>query len=87
MRLELIPDRRNWWKFWSVRLSGLGAVVLMVAEFAPQTLHSTWALLPVAVRDTLPDGFLKYTGIALIILSMIARGIKQKRLEDAAKVD
>ena len=81
MKLELIPDKKNYAKFWSVRLSALAAILMTVIEFAPKTLATTWALLPEAMQAALPDDFLRYTAIILIVGSMVARAVKQRKLD------
>ena len=78
--MKLIDNARQYPRFWSVRLGVLAAAFVTLAEVAPQVLHSTWVLLPEAVQDSLPDDFLRYVGIALIIGSLLARVIKQERL-------
>ncbi|MBC7203874.1 MAG: hypothetical protein H5U29_10210 [Pusillimonas sp.] len=80
-----IPDIKNWWRFWSVRLAFLGGIILVLFERAPEFLAVAWGHLPDAVTDTIPEVYLKYVALALIPASMIARAIKQKKLHEDEK--
>lgn len=83
--VRLIDNVRDWHRFWSVRLSLLGGALLTLAELGPTYLASVWSALPVEFQAAVPDSVVKYAGIALVILSPIARAIKQERLN--AKAD
>lgn len=83
--VKLIDNAKDWHRFWSVRLAVLGSALLTLAELGPTYLASVWASLPQEFQDAVPDSVVKYAGIALVILSPIARAIKQERLN--AKAD
>lgn len=78
--MKLIPDIKNYPKFWSFRLAALGTFILTVLEFAPHWFAVVWGQLPDAVTQTIPESYVRWAGIALIFGSMIARGIKQEKL-------
>lgn len=79
--MKLIPDIKNYWKFWSVRLAALGTFLLTFLELAPHWFAVVWGQLPDAVTQTIPESYVRIAAIALIVGSMIARGIKQEKLE------
>lgn len=66
---ELIPDWKDSWKFLSVQLAGLIAL-----------LDTAYTYLP-AVQQYLPEGWVKWFAVAIII----ARVIQQKAGEEVAK--
>lgn len=70
--MKLVDNWKRAWRWWSVRLSAAGAVVMGVAEVAG---HS-WASLPPELRDTLPHA--QTIGLGLFIASALARLIQQE---------
>lgn len=88
MNLKLLPHWRVLWRSWSVRLNALGLAILAWFAFDPVSLLAVWNMMPAAVRDLIPQQFLSVIGAALFALSMIARLVKQPKMQekiDAAK--
>lgn len=88
MNLKLLPHWRVLWRSWSVRLNALGLAILAWFAFDPVSLLAVWNMMPAAVRDIIPQQFLSVIGAALFALSMIARLVKQPKMQekiDAAK--
>lgn len=88
MKLKLLPHWRVLWRSWSVRLNALGLAILAWFAFDPVSLLAVWNMMPAAVRDIIPQQFLSVIGAALFALSMIARLVKQPKMQekiDAAK--
>jgi hypothetical protein len=88
MNLKLLPHWRVLWRSWSVRLNALGLAILAWFAFDPVSLLAVWNMMPAAVRDLIPEQFLSVIGAALFALSMIARLVKQPKMQekiDAAK--
>lgn len=81
LKLHLIPNARQWWKLWSIRLNGIGLAILGWVQFDPVGALTVWNMLPYAVRDILPPNFLTFVGLALFALSMLSRVVAQPKLE------
>jgi hypothetical protein len=81
IKRHLVPEARNWWRFWSTRLNAIGLAILAWVQFDPVSALSVFNMMPPAVRAALPPHFL--TGLALFFfgLAMLARIVKQPGLE------
>ena len=79
--MKLVPDARNWSKWWSVRLSIAGGVLLTLLEAFPHAAATVIQTLPGEVTGQIPDNILKAIGILCVLASPIARVIKQSRLD------
>lgn len=87
IKLELIEDWRNFWRFWSVRLGVIGSALTgWLVAFPDQALQA-WALLPADLKAYLPERYMPLVGVAIFVLSLIARAIKQKKLEPKGAED
>ena len=64
-KLQLVPDWKQSWRFLSVQLAGLLAVVQAAYEYLP------------AIQQYLPEGWVKWFAIAIIV----ARVVRQQSLE------
>lgn len=80
---RLIPDWRKAWRLWSVRLNALGLAILGWVQFDPVAALAVWNMMPAPVRDVLPSNFIALAGLALFALSMLARIVRQPKLEQA----
>lgn len=76
MKLKLIEDWRKSWKLASVRLSLLGATLMVGAQIA----GDTWAGLPVEVRNQIPHA--DTIAMVLFFLVPIARVLTKERKDD-----
>jgi hypothetical protein len=83
MTARLIDNWKTAWRFWSVRLNALGLAILAFVQFDPVAALAVWNMMPAAVRDVLPRDFLVWFGVALFALSMLARVVRQPKLEKA----
>lgn len=87
LKLELIEDWRNFWRFWSVRLGVIGSALTgWLVAFPDQALQA-WALLPADLKAYLPERYMPLVGVAIFVLSLIARAIKQTKLEPKGAED
>lgn len=78
---RLIDECRDWWKLWSVRLNALGLALMAWIAFDPVPILYVWNLLPREIRVLLPSELLAVIGALLFALSLVARLVKQPRLE------
>lgn len=81
-KIELINDWRNFWRFWSVRLGVIGSALTGFFVAFPDQALQAWALLPADLKAYLPQQYMPMIGVAIFVLSLIARIIKQKKLEN-----
>lgn len=79
--MQLIPDWRQSWKFWSIRFGILGTCVASIFLAAPDAALYAWALLPDDIKSHLPPAFIKFSGVGILVLSFIARLVRQPKLE------
>lgn len=81
IKIQLIEDWRNFWRFWSVRLGVIGSALTgWLIAFPDQALQA-WALLPADLKAYLPERYMPLVGVAIFVMSLIARAIKQTKLE------
>ena len=81
LKLELIEDWRNFWRFWSVRLGIVGSALTAALVAFPDVALSAWAMLPADLKAFLPERYMPLFGVAVFVLSMAARVVKQNKLQ------
>ena len=81
IKLELIEDWRNFWRFWSVRLGIVGSAVTAVLIAFPDVALSAWAMMPGDLKAAIPERYMPLIGVVIFVASLIARAIKQTKLE------
>jgi hypothetical protein len=79
--MKLVDDASNWSKWWSVRLSIIGGVLLTILEGFPHAVATVISTLPSEITGTIDESVLKAIGIVCILASPIARVIKQRDVE------
>ena len=87
IKLELIEDWRNFWRFWSVRLGIVGSAITGVLIAFPDVALSAWAMMPADLKAYLPERYMPLFGVAVFVLSLIARAIKQSKLQPQERVE
>jgi urea transporter len=75
--MKLVDDASNWSKWWSVRLSIIGGVLLTILEGFPHAVATVISTLPSEITGTIDESILKGIGIVCILASPIARVLKQ----------
>ena len=81
IKLELIEDWRNFWRFWSVRLGIIGSAITGVLIEFPDVALSAWAMMPADLKSAIPEHYMPLIGVVIFVASLIARAIKQTKLE------
>mgnify|MGYP003502965533 FL=1 len=81
LELELIEDWRNFWRFWSVRLGIVGSAITGVLIAFPDVALSAWAMMPADLKSAIPEHYMPLIGVVIFVASLIARAIKQTKLE------
>ena len=85
LKLHLIEDWRNFWRFWSVRLGIVGSAVTAVLIAFPDVALSAWAMMPADLKAVIPERYMPLIGVGIFVASLIARAIKQSKLERGLK--
>ena len=81
IKLELIEDWRNFWRFWSVRLGIIGSAITGVLIAFPDVALSAWAMMPADLKSAIPEHYMPLIGVVIFVASLVARAIKQTKLE------
>jgi hypothetical protein len=77
VRARLIDDARLWWRFWSMRLAALGAIVTASAQWFPDAFSTAWNAIPLDMRAYLPAPLLHAIPMILFVAVMVARVVAQ----------
>lgn len=75
MKLDLLPEARDWWRLWSVRLILLAAAV----DFGG--LLWLVGMLPPPIRDVIPLIVIDAVKVVLFGMAVLARFYPQKKLK------
>lgn len=66
---------------WSIRLNAIGLAILAWVQVDPVSVLAVWNMLPPDARKILPPNFISIVGIIIFGLSMLARLVRQPKLE------
>ena len=81
--MKLIEDwAGRAWKLWSIRLNAIGLAILGWVQIDPVSALSVWNMMPGDVRTVLPQNFIAILGGMFFVLSMMARLVRQPKLEN-----
>jgi len=81
LKIELIAEWRQAWKYLSVQLSIIGvAFQYYMLEF-PIDAYSHWAAMPQEVKDVIPATVLPYVGPSIMALALVSRFVKQNNIK------
>lgn len=76
--MKMIPNWRQAWRWWSVRVSAIGALLSAAALAAPDALLSAWHVLPL---DRLPPRVVFALQLLMLLLVIATRLIAQPKAE------
>jgi len=79
IRARMIDDARQWWRFWSMRLAVLGALITAFVQWFPDTLAAIWNAMPADMRGYLPEPLLHSIPVILFVAVGLARVVAQKK--------
>lgn len=80
VNLNLIPNWKHFWRFWSLRLGALGTVLTSLLIAFPDVALQAWNILPDDLKGFIPERFAPMLGVVIFVLSMFARVVKQNKL-------
>lgn len=81
MKIKLIDEARQWYKFWSVKLQAIGLSIMLVAIEYPGAAIHAWAILPPEMKKLIPTNYLMYVGLTVFVLAIIAVFVKQDNIK------
>ena len=78
MRLpKPIPEWRQCYKFWSIRLHTASIVILGTLYAFPEAIAHVWLILPAEIHNTIPESVLKWIGYGCLAAGTLARIVRQ----------
>lgn len=80
--MRLLPDWRQAWRWWSVRVSALGALLAAIALLAPDVVGAVWAALPPELLAKLPRNVAMAVPLGLELATIVARITRQRKSTD-----
>lgn len=84
LRDRFVDGGRYWWRYWSTRLQAVALLIQGAMIVDPISLLGGMNMMPPHVRNMLPEGAVKAVmGVlfALTILTILARNVRQPKLE------
>lgn len=79
--MKLIPQWRQFWRMTSIQLQAVALAFFSYVTAVPDAAIQLWGLLPVDIRESFPPGYVKWFGVALIAIGIIARLVKQPKID------
>lgn len=80
LRNRLVSNAREVWRHWSLRIGAIGAAFVAWFVTSPETAIAAWAMLPPDLKEHLPPYLVGYFGLAMFVVSLLAKFIKQRKL-------
>lgn len=78
--MQLIDNVEKFWKFASVQFTAVAAAIMTFATAFPDAALNAYLMLPAEFRTFLPPDALKWIVVVMLVLSILARLIKQPKL-------
>jgi len=78
LRIRLIDDWHRSWRFWSMRLSLIGALFSTASVAFPSAMLAAWNTLPPDLRALIPAHIAQAIAAALFVATMAARLFRQR---------
>lgn len=78
--MKLVPNWREGWRMWSIRLNALGTFLMGWILVWPESALTLWQLVPAEARSVLPPRFVMIVPLICFALATGARVIKQRKL-------
>ena len=81
IKAHLLSDARDWWRWWSMRVMALGAILHGWVTFAAGSVLWVWRMLPERIERMIPYEVISAVTIALFVLAMVMRLLPQRKLQ------
>jgi hypothetical protein len=84
MKGVFIADIKQFFKFWSVRIDMIALAFSGWFLAFPDSALTVWNMFPQDLKTAIPDGWVRVISVGLLVLSLIARSIRQNKLKGGA---
>lgn len=78
--MRLIQGWNKWYKFWSVQLGLLGALIVSTLTAYPTLALDLWAMMPQEFKSLIPPSYMPLIGVVIFFFSMVSKFIVQSNL-------
>ena len=75
--MKLINDWKDWWRWWSLRLTALGTMVSGYLIANPDIAVTMWMSMPEDIRSYMPAQYMPAIGLVIVGVGQVARFLKQ----------
>ncbi|XUU60632.1 hypothetical protein ACRAQ6_13895 [Erythrobacter sp. HA6-11] len=86
----LVPDIKDWWRWWSARVMAFGIFLHGWITFDPGAVLWIWRMMPDQLATLLPSQMVSAISIILFVLGMLMRVTRQpparRKVKEAANV-
>lgn len=80
MKLELIDNKHNFFKFTSVWLTSVGTFLIAIFTAWPDAVRDIWLFMPDDLKAALPVSTPKWIAVSIIVAGIFSRLVKQPKL-------
>jgi cyanate permease len=80
--MKLVPEWRSWWRMSSTWFQAAAAAFFSYLTAVPDAAIQLWSVLPEDLRQAFPPGYVKWFGVALIAIGIVARLVRQPSLNE-----
>lgn len=77
----LVDDWKDWWRWWSLRLTAAGTTVTGYLIANPDAAINAWNQLPDSIKESITPEYMPFVGIAIVVSGMFARLLAQNNLK------
>lgn len=81
MKLKLIDEAKQWYKFWSVRLGAIGTAIVGIFTAFPEAAIHAWAILPAEMKKAIPPDYMPLIGVLVFVCAIFAVFVKQDSIK------
>lgn len=83
--MKLVDDWKTWPRRWSTWCELAAVSFFSYVAYAPDAVVQMWLILPEDVRATVDPDYIKWAGIAMIVIGSGVKIIEQKKLHGGDK--
>lgn len=86
--MKLVDNCKDWWKMWTIRLNIIFGILLTILSQFPEVFMQLWVIVPDQIKESImtTEG-ITFAFIAALVISSIARLIKQEKLHKKESED
>lgn len=82
---QLVHNWKKMWKSTSVQLAAAGSAVTAYLLSDPNAAQELWNAVPIVVQQAVPAKYTPMIGVAITLLSIPARIVKQNKVSGEVK--